>query len=90
MRRFLALAATAVALAAGAPAARPAVPTRCTVPRLYALTIAAARLRLTFSGCTLGGISYERPRARRARVTDETPAPGAVLPERARVFLVAS
>jgi beta-lactam-binding protein with PASTA domain len=77
-------------LAGGAPTALAGSPTACVVPRLYALTLAAAEARLPAAGCGLGGITLERPRTRNARITDQVPAPGAMLPRRARVSLLVS
>jgi len=74
-----------IATAASAPAR-----SGCIEPRLFALTVPVARLRLAAAGCRFGGISYERPRTRRPRVTDQVPPPGAILPARARVFLIVS
>ena len=62
----------------------------CLTPRLYTLSIPAARVRINAAGCRLGGVSFERPRTRPDRVTDQTPPPGAILPAGGRVFLVAS
>jgi len=46
--------------------------------------------RIAASRCHFGGISYERPRIRLGRVTDQVPMPGAVVPRRARIFLIVS
>ncbi len=62
----------------------------CVTPRLFALTLPAARVRIAAAGCRLGGVSWERPRTRPFRVTDQVPPPGAILPARGRVFLIAS
>ena len=62
----------------------------CITPRLFALTLPTARLRIAAAGCRLGGISWERPRTRPFRVTDQIPPPGALLPAGGRVFLIAS
>jgi len=85
----IAAAAGATAIATSASAA-PGARTGCTVPRLYALTIPAAMTRIAASRCHFGGISYERPRIRLGRVTDQVPMPGAVVPRRARIFLIVS
>lgn len=90
MRFTLAVAALLAAAGvsnANAPAAgrRP-----CIVPRLYALRVAPARVLLASSGCTLGGLSNETNVATVPRVTDQVPAPGAILPPSARVFLIVS
>ena len=82
--------ATVVALAAGGAAAAGPAPGRCIVPRILTLTAAAAEARLAAAGCRLGPITFERPRRLRARVTGQAPAPGAVLPTRARVGFVLS
>jgi len=65
-------------------------PRGCVVPRLYAMTVPTAEARLTAAGCRLGGVAFERPRARVARITGQVPAPGAMLPRRARVSLLVS
>jgi hypothetical protein len=62
----------------------------CMTPRVFALTVTAARARITAAGCRLAGVSYERPRTLPSRVTDQVPPPGAVLPPRGRVFLIVS
>ena len=79
-----------VAIGTGAQRATAQTPSGCIVPRLYALTLPAAEARLTAAGCRLGGIAFERPRARVARITGQVPAPGAMLPRRARVLLLVS
>jgi hypothetical protein len=81
-------ASTAFGGASGAALAR--TPSGCVVPRLFALTPAVAQARLEAAGCTLGGIAFERPHARVARVTGQVPAPGAALPRRTRVSLLVS
>jgi hypothetical protein len=88
----LAIAAVVTTAALGAAQSSAHAPVRhtCIVPRLTTLTLAAAEARLTASGCKLAGFSYERPRARAARVTDQVPAPGAILFKSARVFLIVS
>jgi beta-lactam-binding protein with PASTA domain len=84
------------AIAAGAAiggAARTAAahtPSGCVAPRVYALTVPAAKSRLTAAGCSLGTVAFERPRARVARITGQVPAPGAVLPRHARISLLVS
>ena len=60
----------------------------CVVPRLYTLTIGVARSKLAAAGCTLGTVSYQRPRIRNTRIADQVPPPGAVLPLAARVSLI--
>jgi beta-lactam-binding protein with PASTA domain len=65
-------------------------PSGCVVPRLYALTLPAAKSRLTAAGCKVGAIAFERPRAHVARVTAQVPAPGAMLPRHARISLLVS
>jgi hypothetical protein len=80
---------TTAALGAGQSSAR-ATARPCIVPRLTTLTLAAAEARLTASGCKLAGFSYQRPRTRSIRVTDQVPAPGAILFRSARVFLIVS
>jgi hypothetical protein len=62
----------------------------CVVPRLYALRPAAAEARLAAAGCSFGRMAFERPHANHPRVTDQVPAPGAVLPRHARVSLLVS
>jgi hypothetical protein len=64
--------------------------TACVAPRLYTLTLAAAETRLAVAGCRLAGVSRETADAHTRLVTDQVPAPGAVLPRRAGVFLVVS
>jgi len=89
--KVLAIAVSAVALAGGLT--KPAsvrAPHACVVPRLLALTPAAARARLGASGCRPGGLAYERPRAGSVRVTGQSPAAGAVLPRGTAVTLLVS
>lgn len=88
MRLVLALAVVIAAAGITASVAPSAARRPCVVPRLYALRLAAARTLIAASGCTLGGIAYERPRAAVARVTDQVPPPGAILPASARVYVI--
>lgn len=90
MKILLALSASAATLAAGAATTSASPERHCVVPRLYGLALGGAGAALTRAGCTVGAVSYERPRMRVARVTDQVPPPGAVLPRRARVFLIVS
>jgi len=83
------VAASAV-VGGGADTAVARAPSRCVVPRLFALTPAAAEARLTAAGCSLGGIAFQRPHTRPARVTGQVPAPGAMLPWHTRVSLIVS
>lgn len=87
--RFV-LALTVLIAAAGASNGTAGTRKPCVVPRLYTLSIDAARTRIASSGCRLGGIAYQRPRAAVARVTDQVPAPGAILPPLQRVFLISA
>jgi beta-lactam-binding protein with PASTA domain len=87
---FAIVVGAAVGTAAQRATAQTQTPSGCAVPRLYALTLPAAEARLTAAGCRLGGIAFERPRARVARITGQVPAPGAMLPRRARVSLLVS
>lgn len=87
---MLVLAAVAAAPLSGLTSAPARARGGCVVPRLYALKVVAAEGLLTHAGCRLGGLSYQRPRARIARVTDQVPRPGAVLPASARVSLIVS
>ena len=87
---LIAVVAASAAVGGGARTAAARVPSGCVVPRLFALTLPAAKARLTAAGCSLGSIAFERPRARVARVTDQVPAPGAVLRRKTRVSLLVS
>jgi len=86
------IAAIVVGAAVGGAARTAAAhtPSGCVVPRLYALTLPAAKSRLAAAGCGLGAVALERPHARVARVTGQVPAPGAVLPRHARISLLIS
>jgi hypothetical protein len=88
MRYVLALAILVAAAGATTSAAGARKP--CVVPRLYTMSISAAKALLMSSGCTLGGISYQRPRATVVVVTDQVPAPGAIIPRSYRVYLIAA
>lgn len=90
MRFVLALAALIAAAGASTASAPAAARKPCVVPRMYTLSLGAARSLIVASGCTLGGVAYERPRAAVARVTAQVPAPGAILPRSQRVFLIVS
>lgn len=81
----LILVAAVSTAAAGATKRKP-----CVVPRVYALSIEVARTLIVGSGCRLGTISFEKPRARVVRVTDQVPPPGAILSPSARVSLIVS
>jgi beta-lactam-binding protein with PASTA domain len=70
-----------------AAAATSQAPNACVVPRLVGSTLPAAKARLATSGCRLGGIAFEQPHTRIARVTNQVPAAGAVLPTLTRVVL---
>ena len=87
---LIAAIAAGAAVGVGAQRATAQAPSGCVVPRLYALTLPAAQARLTAAGCKLGAIAFERPRTRLARVTGQVPAPGAALPRRTRISLLAS
>ena len=82
--------AASAALSGAAGTAVAGGPSVCVVPRVFALTLSAAEVRLTAAGCTLGRIAFERPHARVARVTGQLPAPGAVLPRQTRVSILVS
>jgi beta-lactam-binding protein with PASTA domain len=87
---LIAVVAAGAALGGAARTAAAHAPSGCVVPRLYALTLPAAKARLTNAGCSLGAVALERPHARVARVTGQVPAPGAVLPRQARISLLVS
>jgi beta-lactam-binding protein with PASTA domain len=86
------IAAIVVGAAVGGAARTAAAHTSsgCVVPRVYALTLPAAKSRLNAAGCSVGAVALERPHARVARVTGQVPAPGAVLPRHARISLLVS
>jgi beta-lactam-binding protein with PASTA domain len=86
----IAAVAASVVLGAGATIALAAPQRACVVPRLYALSPAAAKTRLAAAGCSFGRMAFERPHADHPRVTDQVPAPGAVLPRHTRVSLLVS
>ena len=86
----IAAVAASVVLGVGATLALAAPQAACVVPRLYALRPAAAEARLAAAGCSFGRMAFERPHASHRRVTDQVPAPGAVLPRHARVSLLVS
>ena len=86
----LVLAALAAAALGGLTPAPALARGGCVVPRLYTLKVATAQALLAHAGCKLGGISLQRPRAHIARITGQVPAPGAILPASAPVFLVVS
>jgi len=86
----IAVVAAFAALSRGADTAVARVPTTCVVPRVFGFMPSAAEVRLAAAGCSLGGIAFERPHPRVARVTGQVPAPGAVLPRRTRVSLLFS
>jgi hypothetical protein len=87
MRLAIAIAGVVAALTTASASAAPAA---CVVPRLYALSPAAAAARLVASGCRPGNIDYGRPHRRRPTVTGQVPLPGAVLPAHWRVSVVVS
>lgn len=86
----IAAVAASVVLGVGATIALAASQSACVVPRLYALRPAAAEARLAAAGCSLDRMAFERPHANHPRVTDQVPAPGALLPRHARVALLVS
>ena len=91
VKLMLVLAAVAASTLSGLTSASSALSRGgCVVPRLYALNVGTAKGLLTHAGCTLGGLSYQRPRAGTARITAQVPPPGAILPTSARVFLIVS
>jgi hypothetical protein len=90
MKLMLVLAAVAAATSSGLTSAPALARGGCVVPRLYALKLGTAKGLLTHAGCTLAGVSYQRPRAGIARITAQVPPPGAMLPASARVFLIVS
>jgi hypothetical protein len=57
------------------------------VPRVFALTLPAAKERIAAARCRLAGVSIESPRLHGARVTSQVPAPGATLPAFADIVL---
>ena len=62
-----------------APTPAPATvkPRRCTVPRLKALTLTAAKRKLSKAGCHLGTVTKRKAaRSRRGRILSSTPAAG--------------
>ena len=85
-----ATALAAVAALSGGGIASAGAPRTCVVPKLFALTVPAAQVRLAASGCRLGGIAFERPHTRSGRVTSQVPAPGAILPLHADVVFSVS
>ena len=87
--RFI-LVLTIMGIATGASTSTAGTRKPCVVPRLYALSISSARALITSSGCTLGGVSYQKPRRAVAVVTNQVPAPGAIVPPSSRVFLIAA
>ena len=91
MKKALGTAVVSVlALGVGAAASSASPLGACVVPRLYGLDLVTARAAVTHSSCSIGGISFEGPHGRVARVTDQVPAPGAILPRHGRVSLIAS
>jgi beta-lactam-binding protein with PASTA domain len=92
VKSVLLIAAIVVGAAIGGAARTAAAntPSGCVVPRLYALTLPAAKSRLADAGCSVGAVALERPHARIARVTGQVPAPGAALPRHTRISLLVS
>lgn len=88
MRLILVL--TIMVIATGASTSSAGTRKPCVVPRLYTLSISSATALIRSSGCTLGGVSYQRPRRGVAVVTNQVPAPGAIVPPSSRVFLIAA
>jgi hypothetical protein len=73
------------------PLTPPPVRIRCRVPRVSGLALARAKVSIRRSHCSLGKISWRYSvRARRGRVIAQRPAPGRLLPNKARVSLVVS
>jgi beta-lactam-binding protein with PASTA domain len=88
--RLILLVLAIVVVATGASTGTAGTRKPCVVPRLYTLSISSARALITSSGCRLGGVSYQKPRRAVAAVTNQVPAPGAIVPPSSRVFLIAA
>jgi hypothetical protein len=80
--------------ASGQIAVGPAVPPpppRCVVPRVEGKRLVVAKAAIRRARCAVGGVRLKYSRyVRRGRVIAQTPAPGKVLPPRAKVSLVVS
>jgi beta-lactam-binding protein with PASTA domain len=88
MKLLCVLPVVALLIVAGGLDVAMAQPQRgCTVPKLYALSLSAAKERLSAAGCRLGGVSFVSPRSPGARVSSQVPAPGAMLPTRTGVVV---
>ena len=73
----------------GTPQPPPAPPAKCIVPRVIGTRIAVARKRIARAHCSVGGVRRIHAAARRAgKVIRQSPRPGAVRPNGAKVSLV--
>jgi len=70
------------------PLTQPPPPTRCRVPRVVHKRLATARSRIRRANCSVGRIRRVRARRFRGRVVAQSPRPGRVLRQGARVNLV--
>ncbi len=62
----------------------------CKVPKLKGLTLKKAKAKLKRAHCSLGKATKKRSRVRKGRVIAQTPKPGAVRKNGARVNVVVS